>query len=325
MDKKFDEAISNLCDNLYTILNKLPKDIKIQVQEIRLRVLKPVILYLKNESCFINKNGELLTEANQDIVILTQSDIINSLSKMCSYSVYSYQNQIKNGYITLKGGHRVGICGTAVFNNDIFTNVKDISSMNIRIAQNMTLISTETIKNLTNNFSGILVVGEPSSGKTTLLRNIAKNLSIGFLKNRRKVSVIDERGEFSGTNIGIAQNDLGFCDILNAYPKPIGIMQALRTLSPEVIVCDEIGGDDDIKAIELGVNSGVKFIASIHAGNFEELLRRPQAKKILNTGAFDKIVMLKGKDIPGEISKILSLPNDLLNSSVKCKCLSVVT
>lgn len=323
MAEKFDEAISYLCDSLYKILYNIPKNIKQQVQEIRLRSPKPVILHLQNESYFLSKKGEL-TRNSSNTIISTQLDLINSLNKMCSYSVYSYQNEIKNGYITLKGGHRVGLCGTAVFNNEEFTNVKDISSMNIRIARNIDYMLNESVKNLIENFSGILIAGEPSSGKTTILRNIAKNMSIGSFENIKKVVVIDERGELSGTSVGIAQNDLGFCDILNSYPKSIGIMQALRTLSPEIIVCDEIGSDTDIKAIELGVNSGVKFIASIHAGNVEELLRRPQTKKILGTGAFNRIVMLKSKSMPGEISKIFSFPNDLLSPVMKSKNMSTV-
>ncbi|MDQ5983677.1 MAG: hypothetical protein RUMPE_00701 [Eubacteriales bacterium SKADARSKE-1] len=326
MDKKFDEAISSLCDNLYSVLNNLSDELKQQIQEIRLRAFKPVILHFKNESYFLSKNGELLQEVGQDAIVATQSDITNSLNKMCSYSIYSYQNELKNGYITLKGGHRVGVCGTAVFNNDTFTNIKDISSINIRIARNVNCVQTEVIKNLIDKFSGILIVGEPASGKTTFLRDIAKKLSIGFFKDMKKVVVIDERGEFSGTSNGIAQNDMGFCDILNDYPKPIGIMQALRTLSPEIIICDEIGGDSDIKAIESGINSGVKFIASMHAGNIYELLRRPPAKRVLNTGAFDKVVMLKGKNAPGEIERIFSLPNnDFLNSAINKKSLSAIT
>jgi stage III sporulation protein AA len=229
-----------------------------------------------------------------------------SFRNLCSYSVYSHENEIRNGYITLSGGHRAGICGTAVLQSDSVSSVRGISSINLRISREIRGAADELLDRIWDRLAGgLLLAGAPSSGKTTILRDLARQLSSGVRGNLKKVAVIDERGEIAGTYCGVPQNDLGCCcDVLDGYPKAEGILLAVRTLSPDIILCDEIGSEREVGAVEQGLNTGVILIASIHAGSIEELVRRKQAIKLLRTGAFATVAQLDASKGPGKIAGI---------------------
>ena len=316
MDSNFKEAIGFLSDYLQSVLNKVSNNESCKIEEIRLRAFKPVILNFKDKSSFINKHGELIFEinnVNRNILVSSKNDLEISIKKMCNYSVYSYQKEINSGFITLKGGHRVGICGTAVYEDDkdlSICNIKDISSMNIRINQKIDSLDEDILNVVKSDFKGIILVGSPGSGKTTILRNIAKILSGKFSFNKKnvlqKVALVDERNEFSGNYMGISQNNLGYSDILVNYNKKDAIYQSIRSLSPDIIICDELGSLEDIEAIKFGVSSGVKFILSIHAGSAEEFYKRSIAKEILKLNSFDKIIILSNT-LPGKVKKIISI------------------
>ena len=303
---RFDSASKALCDRIKKCLKSLPDDIKNQTQELRLRVNKPVSVCCTNGIYFLTQTGRLTCCPDSDMMLADKDDIDESFRNICSYSIYSHQNEIKNGYITLCGGHRVGISGTAVFREGTVTGMRDISSINIRVAREISGAANELFQALKSNISsGLLLAGAPASGKTTILRDIARQLSNGVCGNIKKVTVVDERGELAGTYMGVPQNDLGVCsDVLDGYPKAEGIMQAIRSLSPEFIICDELGGDEEVSAVEQGLNAGVSMISSIHAGSIEELLKRKQAVALLETGAFGSVAMLNGHDRPGKITGI---------------------
>ena len=293
MCKEYDEVIKNLDEQLSQILNSVPNDGKEIVREIRLRVNSPIVLSLNDGMYFVSSGGGLEKNFSANIFTVPKDTLFRSFNKICRYSIYSYQNDLRRGFVTLKGGHRVGICATAIYNNtDKIENIKDVSSLIIRISKNICGVADEILKKL-KNFAGILVAGPPESGKTTLLRDIARSLSIGKTYKMKKVVIIDERGEFSGTYCGIMQNDIGLCDVLNSYSKMDGINLSIRNLSPEVIVCDEIDPKKDLEAIFLGLNSGVKFACSIHSGSIEELLNKKPILALLKNRAFDKVVLLK--------------------------------
>lgn len=302
-EERFDSAAAGLCKSISSVMQKLPDKIKHDAQEIRLRVNRPAAVYCTRQVWFVTKTGNAVSQMTDDLLICTPSDILQSFHALCNYSVYSFQDEIKNGFITISGGHRVGLCGTAVMNDGIMTGVRDISSVNVRIARQINGAADSLFAEVgTGNMSGLLIAGVPSSGKTTLLRDIARQISLS--KNGKKVVVVDERGEIGGTYAGICQNDLGMCDVLNGYGKADGIMQAVRCLSPDVIICDEIGSREDVSAINEGVHTGVGIIASIHAGSIEELLQRPQGLDVLHTGAFQQIVLLAARTTPGKINGI---------------------
>ena len=302
----YDQAIAILCPRIREILDRIPTQIKAQIQEIRLRGCQPVLLIGLNGTCFISETGRVSYILSSAAVRISHEEVTECFHAICGYSVHSFQESICNGYITLPGGHRAGICGTAVCENGKTKAVHDIASINLRVARQVIGAADALIEKLfRKEVPSVLLAGGPGSGKTTLLRDLARQLSTGGGGGSLRVAVVDEREEIAAVYEGVAQNDLGYnCDVLSGYPKSEAILSALRSLSPEVIICDEAGGMEEIQAIEAGVNAGVKFIASIHASTKEELLHRPQARRLLETGAFDRVVMLAGGGLPGRISQI---------------------
>lgn len=306
MSKRFDEASRALSDRLYKTVYKLPNELKADVQEIRIRAEKPIVLSMGRKTMFVDKAFEL-SESMENAVTASFEDIVASFQNVCCYSVYSHQNEIKNGFVTMGSGHRVGLCGTAVISHGEISSVRDISSLNIRIAREIPDAAEELLQRVGSVEGGLLIVGMPCSGKTTILRDLARRISLGIGCRIMRTSVVDERSELSGTYAGIARNDLGLSDILNGYSKHEGIMQALRTLSPEAIICDEIGTSADMRAIEQGINAGVSIVATIHAGSYRELLARSQGKALINSGAFRTVVILESRENAGKISELIRL------------------
>lgn len=305
-EDRFDSAAEGVCERIKKALKALPPDVKKQAQEIRLRVNRPVTVCCPKGIYFVKEGGGLGCIVASGCISANRSDLDETFRTLCSYSVYSHENEIKNGYITLRGGHRAGICGTAVYQNGTVSGMKDISSVNIRVAREIPGSADILLNQLKDTLTGgLLLAGPPSSGKTTILRDIARQLSSGIRGNIRKVAVIDERGEIAGSYQGIPQNDVGICcDVLDGYPKAEGIMLAVRSLSPQYIICDELGSEKETRAVEQSLNAGVCVIASIHAGDLSELLRRRQAVALLETGAFAAAAVLNGSSEPGNIAGI---------------------
>lgn len=277
-------------------IENLSDKIKSEANELRFRVGKPAVIMTSEGYQVISKDKRLSQQVINDI-----------FERLCDYSVYSHQAELSQGFITLPGGHRAGICGTAAMDKNGNRTIKYISSINIRIASEYIGCANEIFKQLfADKIDGVLIAGPPCSGKTTVLRDIAVSLSSG--NYMKKVVIIDERGEIAAMYRGNPQNTIGmFCDVLNGYPKGEGILIALRTLAPDVIICDEIGGKEDAEAIFEGVNAGVSIIASIHACNADELYRRKSCKLLLSTEAFKKVAFLKGGSHRGELDNIIEV------------------
>ena len=305
--KAFDSAAEILSEDIGAVLKNIPDSKKGTVQEIRIRVNKPLALSDGATTVCTDADGKIMYTMGEKAFRVSQRGIYDTFRRICDYSVYSRQDEIKNGYITVKGGHRVGLCGTAVLTDGKISALNDISSMNVRIARQIFGVSEEIINHLYPFEGGILIAGMPSSGKTTLLRDLARSLSLGIGCHVTRTAVIDERGELSGTYSGVSYNDMGLSDILNGYPKGEGIIHAIRAMSPQVIICDELGTDEDCRLVSQGFNAGAVIIASIHAGNYEELMRRKQAVSLIETGAFKNIVMLESSNRPCKIAKVIEL------------------
>ncbi len=272
----FDELITIFPEKIYNSLKKLSDKIKINAQEIRVRTQKNIIILYKNN--YFNINLTVLPE-----------DIENIFKKICNYSIYTFQEQIKNGYITFKNGHRIGLAGSAVVHKNNVINIKNITSLNIRIAREFKNCSKNIFKITKHDNNGFLIVGAPMTGKTTILRDLSRLFSV---KNKQKVVIIDERYEIAAIYENVPQLDIGFSDVLSGFKKSQGITMALRTLSPDIIICDEIGSIIDAISVKESLNSGVKIVASMHARNLKEFLDRPQTKILLKTNAFSKIFIL---------------------------------
>jgi stage III sporulation protein AA len=225
---------------------------------------------------------------------------------LCQGAAYRYETQVENGYIPLAGGHRAGICGTYVCDEKGGIRIRDLSSVNIRICRSVRCGAEKLLPKLLcdGKFCSTLIVSEPCGGKTTLLADLVCELS----KTGYRAAVIDERGEIGAVFEGNPQKDLGLlADVLDGYPKPYGMMVALRTLAPQVLVCDEIGSYEETEKMLEAMNAGVPVLATAHARDEEELFNRPQIKRLKDAGAISKVVLLKGARSPGKIRKVLTV------------------
>lgn len=295
--RPFDSAAQGLCGRIRALLFQLPESLKNRAQEIRLRANLPIAVYTGKEVYFLKEQGKITQRFDRTLPTVSAEEIVESFHNCCGYSVYSHQNEIRRGFITMSGGHRVGVCGTAVYDKMEITGIRDISSLNIRIARDVFGAADELVASIDNFTAGVLIAGPPSSGKTTILRDLARQLSL----NGKKIAVIDERGELGGSFQGSCWNDLGLSDILIGFPKGEGMLQAVRCLSPDLILCDEAGSRQEISALEEGLNAGVGIITTIHAGSLADVYRRVQGIRLLHSGAFHKIVLLEGKEMPGAV------------------------
>ena len=302
--KRFDLAVRSLSRRLagvFTLLDDAEKD---KIREIRLRSRRPVIVITERGTEFLSSSGRL-TQVYSNLIMRTDENEIEEIFKrLCGYSVHSFKDAINRGYITIAGGHRAGVAGTAVSENGKITAVRDVCAINLRIAREIRGAADEIYKKeFSNGLKSVIVAGPPSSGKTTILRDLVRQLSGAERGCVFKTFVCDERGEIGACVSGVEQNDLGLnSDLLTSYPKTDGIMIGLRSFSPDIIICDEVATYDEISAVEAGLNSGVCFALSIHARDERELRTKSVLQRLLNTGAFESVILLSGKRV-GKIEK----------------------
>lgn len=277
---------SDLCKYIIKILENNLSIIN-TVQEIRIRVGNPIILKFKNYDIVLK-------------YVVTSDEILEIMERLCENSIYAYKNQICQGFLTIKGGHRVGITGTAVIENGKVINIKYISSLNIRIAREVLNCSNNIIKQIldieNHTIYNTLIVSPPGKGKTTVLRDVVRQISNGIESYNFRgmtVGLIDERGEIAATYKGISQNDVGIrTDIIGNIDKQLGMEILIRTMSPQVIACDEIGTKEDVEAINRCIISGVKGIFTMHGNNLEDVKSNKEIKKLIDNHQLEKIIFI---------------------------------
>ena len=303
----FDTAINSLSPGICHRLKGVPETLKSRVNEIRLRTGKPVCLHTSSELWFLLRSGGVTSNVRPDLYLVTPEDMLESLRMMCDYSLHSHQEDLKNGFVTIRGGHRIGICGRLAMDQGQVLSVQQISSINLRIARQVFRAADPLVHFFqSHRLQNTLVIGPPSSGKTTVLRDLARQLSDGVAGKMYKVALMDERGELAASFQGQAQTDVGIStDVFDFYPKRIGASIALRSMSPDVIVCDEIGSGEDAQTLQDCLNAGIVMIASAHASGKEEILRRRQIAKMILSGEFRYLAFL-GRT-PGTLEEIIDV------------------
>ena len=288
--KTIEEILIYFPNKLYQIFSNLfqenPKALN-DLQEIRLRADRPIILKLREKDLILQYN-------------ISQSELLGTMERLCENSIYAYKNQICEGFITVKGGHRVGLTGSCVIENGKITNVKYISSLNFRIAREVKNCSTRVLREIIDIENGTIynsiIVGPPGRGKTTILRDIVRILSNGIdeIKFKGKnCGVVDERGELAAMYKGVPQNDVGIrTDVIENVNKNKGIHMLIRTMSPEIVACDEIGSKEDVEAIHYAIYSGVKGIFTMHGKNIEDIKNNKQIYELIENREIQKVIFL---------------------------------
>ena len=258
-----------------------------EIQEIRIRTDRPILLKLRERDLIFQYN-------------ISQTEILQILERLCENSIYAYKNQICEGFITIKGGHRIGLTGSCVIENGKITNIKYISSLNFRIAREIFNCSTQILREILDienkTVYNTIIVAPPGKGKTTVLRDVIRRLSNGIeeINFRGKIcGVVDERGEIAAMYKGVPQNDVGIrTDIIENVNKNQGIHILVRTMSPEIIACDEIGSKEDVEAIHYALYSGVKGIFTMHGKNVEDIKNNKQIYELIENKEIQKVVFL---------------------------------
>lgn len=288
--KDINDILRYFPSNIYQMLNDLFKENDLvvrEVHEIRLRANRPIILKLREKDLILQYN-------------ISQTEILHIVERLCENSIYAYKNQICEGFITVRGGHRVGITGSCVIESGKVLNIKYISSINFRIAREVLNCSTQVLKEIIdiNNKSiyNSIIVAPPGKGKTTVLRDIIRRLSNGIDEidfNGKTCGVVDERGEIAAMYKGIPQNDVGIrTDIIENIHKNQGIHMLIRTMGPEIIACDEIGSKEDVEAIHYALYSGVKGIFTMHGKSIEDVKNNKQIYQLIENREIQKVVFL---------------------------------
>ena len=333
--KRIDNILIKLPESMQDRIMKLPKKALQQLEEIRIRTNTDTLLISGGREYSLRDGGEITAEVLEEI-----------LNRLLDYSYYAYEEELSRGYITIEGGHRVGICGRVTLENGQVHLIKDVSSLNIRRSREITGASekilgavlspakapAESVPNagipagcggdrspVPSDTSGVcpsaaecgrmvvrntLIISPPKCGKTTMLRDLARNLSnAGF-----RIGICDERSEIAGCYDGKTSYDLGpRTDVLDGCPKADGILMLIRAMSPDVVMTDEIGKPEDAAAIRSALSAGVKIITTIHGSSFEDAAKSAVGG-LITDHVFETLIFLSAQPVTGTVEKILRMP-----------------
>ena len=284
--------INLLPDSVAKVVAKLKLN---NLQEIRLRSDKPVCVSYCFNNYFLSQNG--VTQNKDNAILTTQNQVENTLLKACQHSLHSFSKQLANGFVMPFGGLRIGVCGCMVYENNQIISIKEIYSLNIRLPHEVKDCSKNFCKYLLNPVKNTLIVSAPGGGKTTFLRDLIYQSS--FCEHVLNVLVADERNEIAGCIDGVAQYDLGeFCDVVSMADKTFAFKSGIRTMTPDVLACDEICNSDIDFLYDISKN-GTKLFCTMHGQGVDDILTNSNAKKIKQI--FERYVFLSNKNLVGDV------------------------
>ncbi len=306
--KTKDEVLKIFSLKLRAILGRLEIDFG-GLQEIRLRINSPLAISYNNREYFVTENASLADNPS-DGVIISKNEIRETMEYISNYSMYAFEEEIRQGFITISGGHRIGITGKTIIQDDAIKGMKHISYINVRLAHQVKGCADEVLPYLVDEKNRCiyhtLIISPPKCGKTTLLRDIIRQISDGsrYLPGIN-VGVVDERSEIGACYMGVPQNELGIrTDILDCCPKAKGMMMLIRSMSPQVIAVDEIGSREDLEAISHVISCGCKLIATVHGSSIEDIRSKPVLGELLQNRVFERYVILNNIKRIGHLSEI---------------------
>ncbi|RIE00837.1 stage III sporulation protein AA [Cohnella faecalis] len=288
---------------LKEVLLLLPGQVLESLEEIRVRERRPLEVGYGGRSGFVKPDGTL-TEDYRSAYVPGAGECRNLLERVTNHSVYAVEEELRRGYITVAGGHRVGLAGRTVLDRGAVSHLRDVAGFNVRIARARLGCSSGVLPGLLDwkakTIRHTLIVSPPQQGKTTLIRDMARSISSGEWHHPgaagwggRKVGIVDERSEIAASDKGVPTFDLGpRCDVLDACPKAEGIMMMVRSLSPEIVVVDEIGRPEDAYAVNEALHAGVRVLATAHATSLADVFARPVLARLAEDGVFGAFVLL---------------------------------
>lgn len=277
-----------------------------KLQEIRLRIEEPMCIIYEGKESFLGEDG-FFSQKRDKAYKVTRQDIRETMEYVSNYSMYAFEEEMRQGYITILGGHRIGVAGKTIGERGHVKSMKNVSFLNIRLAHEVKGCASRVLPYLRHR-EGIhhtLLISPPRCGKTTLLRDLIRQLSNGE-KNHcgMTVGVVDERSEIGACYMGKPQNDLGCrTDILDGCPKVEGMMMLVRSMAPQIIAVDEIGSREDVEAMEYVMNCGIHLLATVHGSSIEELKNKPVLGRLIQQRIFERYILLQSGNI-GKIQKI---------------------